>query len=115
MTGGSDLPLPDYDELSFGTLRHAIRSLGRAELEQVLEYERAHADRVQVKQLIVARIKEVAAGAAPSPGGPPAGPRPAGRTREYEPRVRPDTAAPPMNPPPHGVPTNAPSRRHDQG
>lgn len=83
MTGGSELPLPDDDELSFGTLRQAIRSLDPTELDRVLEYERAPADRVQVKQLIVARI-QVAAGAAPSPGGPPAGPRPAGRTREHE-------------------------------
>jgi hypothetical protein len=32
----AELPLPDYDSLSIGTLRHAIRSLDRDGLEPLL-------------------------------------------------------------------------------
>lgn len=108
-----DLPIPGYDHLTVETLRHTIRSLDEDGLARLLEYERGHADRPLVKQILVARMEELAAGATPSPGGSTPGPPPPGRS-ESDLSVRPDTAAHPINPPPHGVPTNAPSRRHDQ-
>lgn len=114
MAGETDLPLPDYDQLPVGTIAHAIRALSENDLVRLLEYESDHADRVQVKQILAARLEEVAAGDTPSPGGPVPGPR-QGTDGEQPLPVRPDTAAEPINPPPHGVPTNAPSRRHDQG
>ncbi len=109
----ADLPLPDYDNLQVGTLRHAIRSLGWDDLLRLLEYESVHADRVLVKQVLAARVEELASGATPSPGGSPPGPPP--DSSDAGSSVRPETAAPESNPPPHGVPTNAPSRRHDPG
>ncbi|MHA4819589.1 hypothetical protein ACXZ65_35135 [Streptomyces aculeolatus] len=97
-----DLPLPDYDGLQPGDLEDRVRTLSRQELEQLLTYEREHADRRQVVELLRFRLRQVEAGARPASGGlggasvapPPQGTSP----------VTPDTAAPPIHPPPHGTP-----------
>jgi hypothetical protein len=99
-----ELPLPDFDHLPLGGLKTRIRALAADEVEKVLEYERAHADRTPVVQVIRIRLDELAAGAEPT-GGDPAAVRPeqrpglAGRTT-----VSPDTAAEASHPPPHGTP-----------
>jgi hypothetical protein len=99
----SDLPLRDYDHLPLSALGHRIRSLTADELRQLLEYEREHANRPAAMQIFEARLAELEAGEAPSPGGRQDGPEwpgpPSGR-----PPVSPATTAPPANPPPHGVP-----------
>jgi hypothetical protein len=113
MTGREDLPLPDYDHYSASRLGHAVRSLEFDDLVTLLEYEGDHADRPQVKEILAARMEELASGSTPSPGRPPPGTPPADVPPRGSP-VRPESAAEPINPPPHGVPANAPSRRHDQ-
>lgn len=101
-----DLPLPDYDHLATASLQHRIRSLSAGQLEQLLDYERAHADRAEARTILQARLSELREGAEPS-GGSPEGPRP-----ESAPpasgggKVGPDTTGPPINPPSHGVPSN---------
>lgn len=101
------LPLPDYDHLPVGSLEGRIRSLDGAGLEAVLAYKRAHADRVQVVQLLENRRQAVRDGAPTSDGSPLA--------NAPEADAAPQTGAqggasvtegPPQNPPSQGVPTN---------
>ncbi|MFG3496363.1 hypothetical protein [Streptomyces sp. NPDC047928] len=98
------LPLPDFDQLPVGTLQHRIRSLGSDDLDQLLRYERQHAHRTQVEQLLTSRKRQLDAGAAPS-GGDPEGFRPerAGHAEGGSP-VSPATSPQPSSPPPHGTP-----------
>lgn len=97
------LPLPDYDQLSDKTLEHRIRSLDEEQLRTLLEYERAHADRAGTKTLLENRLRQLAEGAEPSPGG-------ATDTLETEEAARggspvsPQTSPEPMHQPPHGTP-----------
>ncbi|MEU2603336.1 hypothetical protein [Streptomyces albus] len=62
------LPLPDYDQLPAGSVEHRIRSLESNEVRQLLEHERGHADRPQVKEVLTARLEQLASGAQPSGG-----------------------------------------------
>ncbi|KRV50019.1 hypothetical protein AQ490_17475 [Wenjunlia vitaminophila] len=106
MSERENLPIPDYDHLPVGSLRHRIRSLGRDDLERLLDYERAHGDRLPVVQAMSARLAELAAGAVPS-GGTPDAPAP-----EHPPgpdatsKVSPSTRGPALTPPSHGTPEN---------
>jgi hypothetical protein len=105
-TSSRQLPLPDYDHLPTATLQHRIRSLTADELEQVLEYERRHADRADVRTILEARLRALHSGAAPSGGDPAAArpeaaPPPAGGSP-----VSTETTGPPINPPSQGVPSN---------
>ena len=45
-----DLPLPDYDHLPVGVLGSKISGLDERGVQQLLDYERAHADRLPVVQ-----------------------------------------------------------------
>ncbi|MDT0346367.1 hypothetical protein [Streptomyces litchfieldiae] len=102
MTHHDEAPVPGYDGLTAGDIEHRIRSLGPAELTALLDYERRHANRAGVIQLITARQAELDAGSTPSPGGevPPA---PGGPTRGTSP-VDPATSPQPFSAPPHGTP-----------
>lgn len=62
------LPLPDFDELPLGTLGHRVRALTENDVRLLLDHERAHANRVQVVQLLTHRIDELEQGATPSSG-----------------------------------------------
>ena len=102
----SDLPLPDYDHLALGDLTTRIRSLAAPQVEALLAFERAHAHRAPVVQVLGARLDQLAAGAQPSGGDatavdPLAPPAPAGGSA-----VEPGTQGPKVNPPSHGDPTN---------
>lgn len=98
--------MPDYDHLPVGSLGHRIRSLGSADLRALLAYERAHADRLAVRQLLETRVAEVDSGAEPSEGEAAAlAPEQAAPPSAGGP-VSPETQGPPQNPPPHGNPTN---------
>ncbi|MFC4469756.1 hypothetical protein ACFPH6_35535 [Streptomyces xiangluensis] len=102
-TDRDTLPLPDYDHLPLGGVRTRIRALSADQVEQILAYERAHADRTPVVEVIKARLAELASGAEPTGGDPTAvrpeqSPQRAGRT------VSPATAAEATHPPPHGTP-----------
>lgn len=105
-----DLPIPDFDHLPVGDLGHRIRSLPAGDLETLLAYEQAHADRLPVVQLLGVRLEEVRGGAELS-GGDAAGlapsleREPAGTAADPSP-VAPDTQGPKINPPSQGVPTN---------
>jgi hypothetical protein len=72
MTSRSDLPIPDYDHLPEGSLTHRIRTLDADGLRVVLAYERAHAARLHVLQVLEHRLDQVEAGAEPSGGDPAA-------------------------------------------
>ena len=98
-----ELPLPDYDGLSVGELEHRIRSLSAGELETLVRYERAHAARVPVMELLAGRLGQLDAGATPSPGGRPPTAGDGERGRHGSP-VTPRTSAEPVHPPPHGSP-----------
>ncbi|MER8156396.1 hypothetical protein [Streptomyces sp. NPDC094472] len=105
MTSHDDLPLADYDHLPLGSLRHRIRALTEERLRKLLEYERSHADRRPVVEVVTARLRQLERGATPSPGEPGAEPLP---ERRDPPRggspVTPQTAAEPSPPPRHGHP-----------
>ena len=100
------LPIPDFDHLPVTGLGHRIRSLAPSEIEVLLAYERAHADRLPVVQVLQVRLDELAGGASPSDGdagarAPELAPPPSGTGP-----VDPSTTAPRVAPPSHGVPTN---------
>ncbi|CAL9599111.1 hypothetical protein SUDANB6_05415 [Streptomyces sp. enrichment culture] len=98
------LPLPDYDHLPTGGLESRIRSLSVEEVEELLAYERSHADRLPVTQVLASRLEQLKSGAEPSSGDPRAL-RPeqtAGRAGSSP--VSPATSPQPMSPPPHGTP-----------
>lgn len=106
MTDRDDLPLPDYDHLALGSLTSRIRSLDAAGLQQLVAYEEAHGRRFPVLQVMRARLDQLAAGSEPS-GGSPDAPAPEAAPGPAAPRtVDQTTAAPTINPPSHGVPTN---------
>ncbi|SFD27985.1 hypothetical protein [Streptomyces aidingensis] len=97
-----ELPIPGYDQLTPGELEHRIRSLGPGELEKLLAYERAHADRPAVVRLLSHRLADLQAGATPTPGGE-GRPGHADATRTGSP-VQPGTSPQPFSAPPHGNP-----------
>ncbi|HEY6934364.1 MAG TPA: hypothetical protein VI452_13285 [Marmoricola sp.] len=66
-----ELPLPGYDDLPLGSLQARIRALDAEGVRRLVEYEKAHADRPAVLQVLGRRAAELAAGAEPT-GGPPA-------------------------------------------
>ena len=107
------LPLRDYDHLPVSAVSQRIRSLSAGQLGQLLDYERAHANRVQVLRVMKARLAELADGATPSGGSQQDGPdypdRPAGR-----PSAGPETTSPPAFPPPHGTPGQAARPKADR-
>ena len=106
---GQQLPLPDYDELPIGSLRHEMRALREDELRTLLEHERAHAARTQAIQLLTSRIEELEQGAELSPGDPRTQSERPTDTRHGSP-VSPDSAASPSGPLRHGVAGQTPER-----
>jgi hypothetical protein len=101
-----DLPIPDYDHLPIGDLGHRIRSLGAEQLGTLLDFERAHGDRLPVVQLLQTRLDQVRGGAELS-GGDPSGLSPSlADTAQGGSAVSPETQGPVINPPSHGDPTN---------
>ncbi|MBC7290786.1 MAG: hypothetical protein H5T83_05555 [Actinotalea sp.] len=100
------LPIPDYDHLPVTGLAHRIRSLEAEQVDSLIAYERAHADRLPVLQVLEVRLQELADGATPSGGdaaglAPSQAPAPQGGGK-----VTPETEGPVQNPPSQGVPTN---------
>ncbi|KYK14043.1 MULTISPECIES: hypothetical protein [Streptomyces] len=97
------LPLPDYDHLPIGGLESRVRSLGAEEVEELLAYERSHADRLPATELLTARLEQLRSGARPSSGDPGAVRPEQGQGRSGSP-VSPATSPQPFSPPPHGPP-----------
>src|SRR4051794_30565478 len=67
-----ELPLPDYDHLPLGSVQSRIRSLDLVQLSSLLDYERAHGNRLPVVQVLEARAAQLDAGAQPTGGDPTA-------------------------------------------
>jgi hypothetical protein len=101
-------PLAGYDELSVGDLRHRIRSLSGPQLHELAEWERQHADRVAVLQLIKARQDELDEGAEPTQGDPANTPGRAPAAGGSP--VEPQTGAEPTTPSRHGMESHTPNR-----
>jgi hypothetical protein len=101
-----DLPLPDYDHLPVGSLISRIRTLDTNGLQALLDYEKGHANRIQVVSAMQTRLSSLKNGAQPSGGDPAAdtpeaAPAAAGGSKASE-----ATSGPPVNPPSAGDPTN---------
>ncbi|MDQ1713893.1 MAG: hypothetical protein QOE45_3343 [Frankiaceae bacterium] len=56
-----ELPLDDYDHLTLGSLRARLARLDLVALVQLRDYERVHADRIQVMTMLENRIAKVTA------------------------------------------------------
>jgi hypothetical protein len=101
-----DLPLHDYDHLPVGSLISRIRTLDATGLQTLLDYEKGHANRIQVVSAMQTRLGSLKDGAQPSGGDPgEVTPETAPAPDSGSP-VSAATAGPPINPPSHGDPTN---------
>ena len=99
-----DLPLPDYDHLPVGVLSSKIQGLDESGLRQLLDYERAHGNRLPVVQVLEQRIEALRQGAEPSGGVSAEAPEVS--QAQHGSQVSPETAGPPVNPPSQGTPFN---------
>jgi hypothetical protein len=70
------LPIPDYDNLPIGSLSHRIRALNAEGVAAILRYERAHADRVQLVEVLARRLDALRSGEAEPSAGDPAAAQP---------------------------------------
>ncbi|EMY34271.1 hypothetical protein D477_010526 [Arthrobacter crystallopoietes BAB-32] len=100
----NELPLPDYDHIPQGTLPTRITGLSEQQVAELLDYEKAHGNRLPVVQVLQQRIEALRNGAEPSGTANPDTPE-VSQAHGGSP-VRPETAGPPVNPPSQGVPTN---------
>lgn len=73
MTERSDLPIPDYDHLPENGLANRIRTLDADDIDVLIDYERDHANRLQIVLLMEQRRDAVRAGDAQPTSGDPAG------------------------------------------
>ncbi|GAA3291111.1 hypothetical protein GCM10020295_07100 [Streptomyces cinereospinus] len=88
-----------------------MRSLTAEEVEELLAYERTHADRLPATELLTARLEQLKAGAEPTSGDPSAlRPEQGAADRGGSP-VSPATSPQPAGPPPHGTPDQRGNRR----
>jgi hypothetical protein len=71
-----ELPIPDFDNVSIGSLRARLRSLSVEQLVTLREWEQAHANRLPVLTLLDNRIAKVAADAATPATGTTSSTRP---------------------------------------
>jgi hypothetical protein len=103
-----DLPLPDYDHLTLGSLRGRMRALDVPQLVQVRDYEKAHANRLPIVTMLDNRIAKLATDpTAPLSGSTPTKDVPAKpRAGKRGSKVDPATTGPKINPPSQGDPTN---------
>ncbi|MGW0821611.1 hypothetical protein [Streptomyces sp. NPDC002845] len=104
MADRGTLPLPDYDHLPIGSLESRVRALTADEVEQLLAYEHAHADRRSATEVLTARLEQLRSGAEPTSGDPGAVRPEEGERRRTGSPVSPATSPEPMSPPPHGTP-----------
>jgi hypothetical protein len=100
------LPLPDYDHLPLGSIEPRIRQLAADGVQQLLDYEKAHGDRLPVVNLLSRRLEALRNGAEPTGGDPLAETPEIQHAPPAGSPVSPATEGPPINPPSHGDPTN---------
>ncbi len=65
-----ELPLPDYDHMTLGSLRGRMRALTVEQLVQIRRYEKAHADRLPIVTMLDNRIAKLATDAGATTSGP---------------------------------------------
>lgn len=99
-----NLPLADYDHIPNGTLPSRISGLDQEGVQLLLDYERAHGNRLPVIQIFESRLEALKGGAVPSGTTAPTTPE-VSQGSSGSP-VSPATSGPPVNPPSQGVPTN---------
>lgn len=99
-----ELPLPDYDHLPVGVLGSKITGLDGTGLQRLLDYERAHGNRLPVVQVLENRLEALRQGAEPSGAVPSASPEVSETSAGSA--VSPETSGPPINPPSQGTPFN---------
>jgi hypothetical protein len=58
----AELPLPNYDELTIPSLRARLRNLSIPQLNQLIGYEQAHANRSEVIAMFERRLAKLAEG-----------------------------------------------------
>jgi hypothetical protein len=100
-----DLPLPDYDHMTLGSLRGRMRSLDLPQLIQVRDYEKAHADRLPIVTMLDNRIAKLAndptaplSGSSPADAGDPPAKAKRGKGKGGS-KVTPNTASDAANNP----------------
>ena len=101
-----DLPIDDYDHLPVGSLISRIRTLDSTGLQTLLDYEKGHANRIQVVSAMQSRLSGLKNGAQPSGGDPAAVGADAPAPAESGAKASEATSGPPVNPPSQGDPTN---------
>lgn len=98
----NELPLPDYEHMPLGSLRHRIRSLSEAEVRDLIGYEDRHGQRTPVLEVLRNRLDQLRKGAEPSRGTQET--QPEQTPPPEKPPITSDKTAPPAGAPPHGVP-----------
>jgi hypothetical protein len=66
LKSADELPLDDFDHMTAAQLRGRLRTLDRAQLVQLLDYERAHADRVGIVVMLENRMSKLLADEGPA-------------------------------------------------
>ena len=94
----------DYDHIPNGTLPSRISGLDQEGIQLLLDYERAHGNRLPVIQILESRLNALKGGTEPSGTTAPTTPE-VSQSSTGSP-VSPATSGPPVNPPSQGDPTN---------
>ena len=58
-------PIPDFDHLPLPAVSHRIRALDLAQLDELMEHEQAHGNRLPVLEVMRSRRRELEEGATP--------------------------------------------------
>jgi hypothetical protein len=102
ITDHSELPLPDYDHMTLGSLRGRLRSLDMQQLVQLRDYEKSKADRLPVVTMLDNRIAKLSSGESVPTGAVAEPPSPKASTADKPPKkVGATAAAKTDNSPPH--------------
>jgi hypothetical protein len=93
-----DLPLPDFDHIPLGTLPSRIAGLDEEGITALVEFERAHGNRVPVLTVLEGRLTQLHNGAEPSGGVPED--LPEVQQTQHDSAVSPETSGRDAFPPP---------------
>jgi hypothetical protein len=96
-----ELPLPDYDHMTLGSLRGRLRSLTVDQLVALRAYEKSKADRLPVVTMLDNRIAKLAAGEGAPTGTPSTEPSPKASTSTKPPKKVGTTSEAKNDAPPH--------------
>jgi hypothetical protein len=99
-------PVPDYDGMSAADVESRARAMDQQGVLELLDYERSHANRVQIIQMLEHRVEMLRSGKAEPSGGDPQAASTGAAGQPGGSPVTPETQGPPQNPPRHGAPGN---------